>query len=456
MLKRASFALKLLLVLATTVIVAVVAVAIVMNRAVGVRFREYVSGQVQPRVEALVTELEDYYAANVSWEGAETLLIASNSQTAGPGEGHKGGSSMGLALLDQEGCVVYATRQYVGMDCLRSKDLKKAQALRVDEHVVGYLLTGNGPEEEQFSINITSALLWAGGAATAVALLLGVLLIRTLSKPLRDVRDGAQRLAAGDLSYRVPVTRSDELGDVARQFNEMATALERDEQLRQRLMADIAHELRTPLTIIRAQVEALGDGVFPMTVENVAPIYDQTILLGRLVEDLRDLALAEAGRLPLERCDVEPGDLAHRVVESFQPQAQAKGIRLTCECAGDLPTLQADAQRLMQVLGNLLSNALRYTPAGGGVTVRAWADAQGTHLTVRDTGSGIAPEHLVHLFERFYRADKSRSRADGGTGLGLCIAKQLVEAHGGTIAVQSEVGVGTTFTINFPPAPEAG
>jgi signal transduction histidine kinase len=282
-----------------------------------------------------------------------------------------------------------------------------------------------------------------------VALLLGVLLIRTLSKPLRDVRAATRRLAAGDLSYRVPITTHDELGDVARQFNEMAAALERDEQLRQRLMADIAHELRTPLTVIRAQVEALGDGVFPLTPENIAPIHDQTIVLGRLVDDLRVLALAEAGRMPLERGEVDLAALARRAVESFAPQAQDKGLRLAYEGEAALPPISADAQRLAQVLGNLLSNAIRHTPPDGSVTVHAWADAQGTHMAVRDTGCGIAPEDLPHLFERFYRADRARSRADGGTGLGLAIAKQLVEAHGGKIAVESTVGVGTTFTITL-------
>lgn len=448
-----SFAAKLLVALAVTVIVAVGAVALVINRAVGQRFDEYVVGQSRPRVEALAAALESGYAADGDWRAAEALLrayAAGGGPGYGRGEMHNAAMGLGVALLDAQGCPVYATRQYADMPCLTARQLRAARALTVGGNTVGYLLTGVGPAEEAFRVNTSAALAWAGGVATLVALLLGVLLIRTLSKPLRDVRAGAQRLAAGDLAYRVPVTAHDEIGEVAQQFNEMASALERDEQLRQRLMADIAHELRTPLTVIRAQTEALTDGVFALTAENLEPIRDQTAVLSRLVEDLRDLALAEAGRLPLEMGDVDLGALAQRACDAFRSQARSLEIALTCDIPADGPVVRADAQRLSQVLGNLLSNALRHTPAGGTVTVRAWGDARGAHVSVRDTGEGIAPEDLPHLFERFYRTDPARTRADGGTGLGLAIARHWVEAHGGTLAVESQVGAGATFTITLP------
>lgn len=284
----------------------------------------------------------------------------------------------------------------------------------------------------------------------ALTMLLGLALTRSLVKPLRMVRDAARRIGAGELTYRVPITSRDEIGDLARQFNEMAEALERDERLRRQMMADIAHELRTPLSVIRGQVEALQDGVFELSPENLKPIHDQTLLLGRLVEDLRDLALAEAGRLPLERTEVSLERLIRRIVEAFQPRAQEKGLALSVELPEALPPVQADAQRLEQVLENLLSNALRYTPAGGTVNVRAWEEPQWVVFTVEDTGTGIAAEDLPHIFERFYRADKARSRADGGTGLGLSIAKQLVEAHGGRISAESAPGKGTRFTVRLP------
>jgi len=335
------------------------------------------------------------------------------------------------------------------MDCLTARQLRATRALTADGDTVGYLLTGAGPAEETFLVNTSAALAWAGGLATLVALLLGVLLIRTLSRPLRDVSVGAQRLAAGDLAYRVPVAAHDEVGEVAQQFNEMAAALERDEQLRQRLMADISHELRTPLTVIRAQTEALADGVIALTTENLDPILDQTAVLSHLVEDLRDLALAEAGRLPLELDDVDLGALTQRACDAFRAQAQALGVALTCDVPASGPDVRADAQRLSQVLGNLLSNALRHTPAGGAVTVRAWDDGRAARVSVRDTGEGIAPEDLPHLFERFYRTDPARARADGGTGLGLAIARHWVQAHGGTIAVESQVGTGATFTVTL-------
>jgi signal transduction histidine kinase len=290
--------------------------------------------------------------------------------------------------------------------------------------------------------------------AGVLAILLGLILTRSLVKPLRVVRDAARRIGAGELSHRVPVTTRDEIGDLATQFNEMAEALERDEQLRRQMMADIAHELRTPLSVIRGQVEALQDGVFALSPENIAPIHDQTLLLGRLVEDLRDLALAEAGRLPLERAEVAVDKLVRRVVEAFQPRAREKGLALSAELPESLPPALADAQRLEQVLGNLLSNALQHTPQGGAITVRAWGEPGWVSLAVQDNGAGIAAEDLPHIFERFYRSDKTRSRANGSTGLGLSIAKQLIEAHGGTIRVESTPGKGSTFTVRVPQGKE--
>jgi signal transduction histidine kinase len=236
-------------------------------------------------------------------------------------------------------------------------------------------------------------------------------------------------------------------------FNDMAAALRRDEQLRQQMMADIAHELRTPVAVMRGQAEALQDGIFPLTVENLAPIHDQTLLLGRLINDLRDLALAEADQLPLDLTEMSLLPLARRVVSAFQPQALAEGLRLEGQWPASLPNVCADAQRIEQVLGNLLSNAIRYTPAGGAVTVRLWTEAGQVLCAVSDTGPGISPTDLPHVFDRFYRVDKARSRAEGGSGLGLSIAHRLAQAHEGALTAQSVLGQGSTFTLRLPVCP---
>jgi two-component system OmpR family sensor kinase/two-component system sensor histidine kinase BaeS len=223
------------------------------------------------------------------------------------------------------------------------------------------------------------------------------------------------------------------------------------------MVADIAHELRTPLTVVQGNLQAILDGVYPLEMAQVANLYDETRLLTRLVDDLHDLTLAEAGQLRLERAAVNLAALARTAIGQFSPVAEANGVKLALQADEDVPEVQGDADRLAQVLSkipargrNLLSNALRHTPAGGQVAVHVGRSGGQVQLQVADTGSGIAAEDLPHVFDRFYRGDKSRSRRGGGAGLGLAIARQLITAHGGQIAVASSLGQGTTFTITLP------
>ncbi len=457
MLRNASFALKLMLALAVIVLVGVGAVALMVNRFAEQHFQNYVYLETRPWVMTLAPLLADHYAARGNWLEVEPLLesfsgggMMGMGRRRGMGAQMQMGSGVQPLLADAKGNIlVDPSGRYIDQR-LSSATLRGAQPIEVEGKIVGYLLTSNGPREQEFIESLNRSILWAGGLASLVAILLGVLLTRAVVRPLRVVRDAAKRIGAGDFAYRVPLSGGDEVGDLARQFNEMAAALERDEELRRTMMADIAHELRTPVSVIRGQVEALQDGVFELSLDNVAPIYDQALLLGRLIDDLRDLALAEAVRLPLEQTEVALGRLLARVVSAFQSQARAKRIELSTDLPQDELWVQGDAQRLEQVVSNLLSNALRYTPQGGAVRVRAWAEAGQACFAVQDTGVGLAPEELAHLFERFYRADRARTRAEGGTGLGLAIVRQLVEAHGGQISVESAPGQGATFTVRLP------
>ena len=261
---------------------------------------------------------------------------------------------------------------------------------------------------------------------------------------------------------------NDEIGDLARAFNAMADGLGRLEELRRNMVTDVAHELRTPLSNIRGYLEALRDSVVEPRQEIIESLHEEAMLLNRLVDDLQELSLAEAGQLRLVRQPVAPADVVNRATEAARAQAAAKGIVLQVDLPEDLPLVDVDPQRIGQVLGNLLSNALTHTPSGGEVVVVArrrpepcpepsrrvveGAKQSEVEVSVSDTGEGIPPEHLPYVFERLYRADKSRSRATGGTGLGLSIARQLVVAHGGWIEVESEVGRWTQFTFTLPVA----
>ena len=309
-----------------------------------------------------------------------------------------------------------------------------------------------GPAERAYLRSIRNALWLAAGIAALAAVVVSLVLARQIAAPLRALTTAARRVAAGDLDQRVPVRSADELGELARAFNALIAALAHQETLRRQMVADIAHELRTPLAVIQANLEALVDGVRPLSTAAVADIHQDTQLLARLVGDLRDLSLAEAGQLPLRREPTDLGALVRAGMERFARQAKAKGVRLAVEAARDLPPADVDPDRIAQVLSNLLDNALRHTPAGGVVTicVERGVEPRVAQITVRDTGRGIAPEHLSNVFERFYRADGARSRRSGGSGIGLAVVKQLIEAHGGRVWVASVAGEGTSFRFVLP------
>lgn len=311
-----------------------------------------------------------------------------------------------------------------------------------------------GPAEEAYLATVGNALWLAGGIAALVAVALGLLFARQITRPLRELTSAARRMASGDLEGRVPVRSGDELGELAEAFNTMAEAVGRQEHLRRQMAADIAHELRNPLAIVQGNLEAMLDGVRPLSKEAVADAHEETRLLSRLITDLRDLSLAEAGQLPLARRPTDLGELARTSVERLAPRAREKEVDLTTDIPRELPQAEVDPDRISQVLGNLLENAIRHSPEGGDVTLRLEPEEGGeaVRATVRDAGVGIPEEHLPNVFERFYRADRARSRSGGGSGIGLAVVKQLVEAHGGTIWVKSPPGEGASFGFTLPAA----
>jgi signal transduction histidine kinase len=297
--------------------------------------------------------------------------------------------------------------------------------------------------------------LWFGGCGLflALALLAGLLARRTfrdIAIPLADVMTAADAVATGDLSVRVAEDKPGEFGQLARSFNRMVEELEQSDQQRRNLTADVAHELRTPLHIIQGNLEGVLDDVYEPTDEHIQATLEEAQQLSRLVEDLRTLSLAEAGQLPLVWEPVDVVELLTDAHTSFSGQAEAADIDLRVEIEDDLSTITGDVGRLDQVLGNLIANAIRHTPAGGSITLKAEPIKDGVRIRVRDTGEGIPADDLPHIFDRFWKGDQSRTRVSGvGSGLGLAIARQLVNAHGGTICVESEVGQGTTFTADL-------
>ena len=308
-----------------------------------------------------------------------------------------------------------------------------------------------GTPERRLLDDVRWGIWLAAAIGVGVAAVAGTVAARQITGPLQALAAGARRIGRGDLSQQVPVAGDDEIGEVAKTFNAMAADLRRAEDVRRQLQADIAHELATPLSVLQANVEGMLDGVVETSPQRLTLLHAQTQMLSRLVRDLKDLSLLQEGRLPLERRPTDLGSLMREVGEIVRPTAAAKGVTLG---VGESPsiTVDADRDRIGQVLHNLLSNAVRYTDAGGTVSARARADGGRIVVEVADTGEGIPAAELPHVFERFHRVDRSRTRATGGAGLGLAVVKQIVEAHGGTVWVSSTPGAGSVFGFALPEA----
>lgn len=305
-----------------------------------------------------------------------------------------------------------------------------------------------------FRASFNEALAYAASAAIIAALALSFLFSRSVVAPVLAMSHATQRIADGRYDERLQVNGEDELAQLAARFNRMAEKLNEVESMRRRLIGDVSHELRTPLTAIKGSMEGLMDGVLPATDETYQQIHAEADRLNRLVDDLQELSRVEARAYQLDIRPVEVSSLVQTVTKRLAPHAESKRISLDLELAPGLPRLLADEDRAIQILTNLTANALQYTAEGGRVTISAKQIKDEIHIVVQDTGIGIPPEHLPHIFDRFYRADKSRSRqSGGGSGIGLTIARALVEEHGGRIWVESAGdGRGSRFTFSLPVA----
>ncbi|HEY88690.1 MAG TPA: HAMP domain-containing protein [Thermoflexia bacterium] len=440
------------------ILVAVGTVALLSNWITETEFRRYAFAH-GGQWERQLTELHAYYVEHGSWAGLQDALplLSGMHRGEGPGRGATG-SELHFRVTDAAGVVVAdTTGSPAGV--LSSTELRGGLTIELAGKTIGHLLPiavdGHAaahlaPEQTEFLERVHTVLWIAALAAVSVALLVGGLLFRSIIAPLQRLTTASQTIASGDLSARAEVQGQDEIAQLATSFNQMADNLARAAEARRHQTADVAHELRTPLTIIRGILEAMLDEVYPTDRANLQASLAQVHTLSRLVQDLQLLALADAGELHIHPAPLELPAFLSQVVESYQLQATERQITLALDTPPTLPPIQADRDRLAQVLGNLLSNALRYLSPGGKIVVRATAQPGEVLVSVSDDGPGIPAEDLPHLFERFWRGDRARSRATGGSGLGLTIARSLIAAHGGRLWAASTEGEGSTFTFTLP------
>jgi len=460
---------RLTLAFTLVILVAVGAIAWLTHQTTGAEFRQYITHRGMMASGSGLEKLAAYYQREGSWEGVESLLaegvlISGPMRGLVPGMEYRPGIVRGrldVLLTDADGKVVFDSG---GKDTgKRLSPRERDRALPItgsdDEQVIGHLLIALprpealGALEQRFLNRLQGMLVVGAVLAVGLGLIAGAILSRSLTAPLQRLAAAARAVAAHDFSRQVEVQGSAEVAKVAQAFNEMTAALEEGEKLRQNLMADVAHELRTPLSVLQGNLRAILDDVYPLEKAEIARLYDETRLLSRLVDDLRELAQAEAGQLGFNLQTTDAAEVLRASVTNFEPAAESKAIHLIAEVADDLPSVLADPDRLAQVLRNLLTNALRHTPDGGWVAVSAAPSGDAVEIAVADSGEGIATEDLPHVFDRFWRPGRSRSRAEGGAGLGLAIARSLVEAHGGRIWVESTPGQGARFAFRLPATP---
>ena len=435
---------RLLVAFTLVVLVAVGAVYFFISQTTGGEIHRFGERSEQARLSRVGFELYRYYMEQRDWEGIQPYV-------------ERWGSLYGqrIILTDHSGMVVADSQGELMGEQYRPDVQGRRLSPPWEENNPGTLYISPEPSADfpsplSLSQAISRFLIWGALLAIAIALLFTFFLSRRILAPVKSLTLAAKRLGQGDFSQRVPFKDKSEVGELAQTFNSMASDLERAEKLRRNMVADIAHELRTPLSNVRAYLEAVRDGVIKPDEKTIRSIDEEAVLLSRLVDDLQELSIAEAGELKLDCQAEDVPKLIKQSVAAVQEQAAAKIVSIFVDLPDELPLVNIDSHRISQVLRNLLENAVAHTSEGDTITVTARQQGSWVKVSVADTGEGIPDEELPNIFERFYRVDKSRARATGGSGLGLTIARRLIETHGGKIEAQSEPGKGSCFSFTIP------
>ena len=466
---KTSITLKLALAFIAVSLLTGLALAFFFRSLISENFERYVLDQ---QSQTKLTLVEAYYAQTGSWDGVDQVLSSgTGAMMGGHGAGRGQGQGQGgnqtqqvtqagprtFGLADANGIVLVGLEGlYPTGSQLTMQQLESGVPILYEGQQVGTLLSSRSISysglEQNFLDQVNQGLIWILLAAVLVVSLLSLLVSRNFTRPIKSLTAASHNLAEGKRTQLVEVRSSDELGELGKSFNRMSQEIENSERLRKQMTADIAHDLRTPLTVIGGYVEAARDGALDLTPERLDVLGLEINRLNRLVSDLRTLSQSDSGELIISREAVDPAGLLTKIRDVFRLQAEQKGIRLEVGTAEGLPALNGDEGRLMQVLENLVANAIRHTPAGGqiGLSVSPATDSTALLFKVADNGEGIPAEELPLIFERFHRVDKSRHADSNQSGLGLAIARAIVEAHGGKIWAESMPGTGTTISFKIP------
>ncbi len=428
-------------------------------------FRSFVFTGDSEKAKVYAGLLADYYLQEGSWSGVQSYLEDKPFLGSGAFGAQMQGSPAVRTLLadrvvlaDSKGVIIADTAGLILGTVHPAMHLSHGIPVMLQFEQKGTVLVGSMVDssltgiEERFLGSITRSLLISTLVSVALALILGVLFATRLTRPLGKLAKAAKEVASGNLSMPVPVSGNDEISDLSASFNDMTAELKRLDAAKKQIIADSAHELRTPVTLIQGTIEGMIDGIFPIDTATLKSVHEETLRLSRLIDTLRELEIIESGELVLALEGVDMRDLIRKAAVLFASAAKTKSITVTFEEKGGAPALvRGDYLRLGEVVYNLLSNAVSYTPAGGTVCVRLEAELEGyVRFSVNDSGPGIESSMRSHIFERFYRLDKSRSSSSGGRGLGLAIVAEIIKAHGGRISVDESSLGGSSFIVSLP------
>jgi two-component system sensor histidine kinase BaeS len=461
-----SISLKIILVLVIVSLIGALFTTIYIQSRTRKAFDAYIKDQDQFALADLLTQhFEDFS----SWENADLLFQdfyrIKLPNTPGGGPGGKNSNRPGenlvpppFVLTDPDGNVLVSMTNHPGFligDQIDQKDLNKSLSLEINDVVEAFLVPvpatpNRNSMQQSFLGTVQQGLVISSLVTLLIALVLGGILITSFTRPIRKLADGTERIASGELGYQVEIESEDELGKLAKSFNNMSADLQNADQLRKQMTADIAHDLRTPLSILHGYTEAISEGKLAGNPEIYQAMHSQTRHLNYLIEDLRTLSMLDSEKVNFQLENIDPTRILTQTQTAFLPLVAQNDLNLSLDLKGDLPRVTLDPDRLIQILGNLISNAINILPTGGNIWLKAWQEGGTLVIEVKDDGPGIAEEDQPLIFNRHYKVDQSRGQDQGSSGLGLAIAKKLVEAQGGKIRVASTRGDGTAFQISFP------
>ena len=439
---RLSLTLKLVIAFSLLIALVIGTITYVATYTTKAKFDQFLTRDQLREYNRNLSSLANYYKDNNGWIGVQSLINEMGDN-----------KTNSVVLTGLQGQVLGKHNGDLLEDISGSQESWLAGTVTVDSKPVAklYLMRkGKSPIASAFIDSVSQSVLLAGLVAGIAGLLMVLFFSRTIVGPLKKLTAVVKELPEGKLTQRVDVRCRDEVSDLASAFNTMVEELRKNEKLRQDMVSDIAHELRNPTANLQGYLESMKDGIMEPNREILESLYEESKLLHKLIEDLQDLAKAEAGELQLDVKSVSLNDLINQTVDSVRHKLEEKNLSLSVDGLSENGVIRVDVRRVCQVLRNLLENAVRYSYDGGQITISAETEQDKQVVKVSDNGMGILKDDLPYVFERFYRADKSRSRSTGGSGLGLTISKQIIEAHGGEITVDSQEGEGTTFTFWLP------